>query len=126
MYTYEKNIKIVVMSLLLVLLPGTLGIGTVYSSSGENTNVNEKNTTYQENTVVVTDKSSSVNNSENTAAKISKSIPYDYPVGSAYPTSVNYSQFYDGRGWASGTLYFSDIYPIGNGKVRVWYHGELN
>ena len=58
--------------------------------------------------------------------KISKSIPYDYPVGSAYPTSVNYSQFYDGKGWASGTLYFSDIYPIGNGQVRVWYHGELN
>ena len=122
----KKNIKIVVMSLSLVLLPGSLGVGTVYSSSGGNTNVNEENTTYQENTVVVTDKSSSVNNSENTAAKISKSIPYDYPVGSAYPTSVNYSQFYDGRGWASGTLYFSDIYPIGNGKVRVWYHGELN
>ena len=65
-------------------------------------------------------------NSENTGEKISKSIPYDYPVGSAYPTSVNYSQFYDTRGCASGTLYFSDIYPIGNGKVRVWYHGELN
>ena len=122
----KKSIKIGAMSLLLVLLPGSLGVGTVYSSSGGNTNVNEENTTYQENTVVVTDKSSSVNNSENIAAKISKSIPYDYPVGSAYPTSVNYSQFYDGRGWASGTLYFSDIYPIGNGKVRVWYHGELN
>ena len=114
------------MSFSLVLLPGSLGVGTVYSSSGGNTNVNEENTTYQENTVVVTDKSSSVNNSENIAAKISKNIPYDYPVGSAYPTSVNYSQFYDERGWMSGELYFSDIYPIGNGKVRVWYHGDLN
>ena len=121
----KKNIKIVVMSLSLVLLPGSLGIGTVYSSSGGNTNVNEENTTYQDNNVV-TDKSTIVNNSENTVEKISKSIPYDYPVGSAYPTSVNYSQFYDGNGWISGTLYFSDIYPIGNGKVRVWYHGDLN
>ena len=121
----KKSIKIGAMSLLLVLLPGSLGIGTVYSSSGGNTNVNEENTTYQDNNVV-TDKSTIVNNSENTAEKISKSIPYDYPVGSAYPTSVNYSQFYDGRGWASGELYFSDIYPIGNGKVRVWYHGELS
>ena len=121
----KKSIKIGVMSLLLVLLPGSLGIGTVYSSSGANTNVNEENTTYQDNNVV-TDKSPIVNNSENNAEKISKSIPYDYPVGSAYPTSVNYSQFYDGNGWASGTLYFSDIYPIGNGKVRVWYHGELS
>ena len=117
----KKSIKIGAMSLLLVLLPGSLGIGTVYSSSGGNANVNEENATYQDNNVVA-DKSLSVN----TAEKISKSIPYDYPVGSAYPTSVNYSQFYDGRGWASGTLYFSDIYPIGNGKVRVWYHGELN
>ena len=122
----KKNIKIVVMSFSLVLLPGSLGVGTVYSSSGGNTKVNEENTTYQENTVVVTDKSSSVNNSENIAAKISKNIPYDYPVGSAYPTSVNYSQFYDERGWMSGELYFSDIYPIGNDKVRVWYHGDLN
>ena len=122
----KKNIKIVVMSFSLVLLPGSLGVGTVYSSSGGNTNVNEENTTYQENTVVVTDKSSSVNNSENIAAKISKNIPYDYPVGSAYPTSVNYSQSYDERGWMLGELYFSDIYPIGNGKVRVWYHGDLN
>ena len=122
----KKNIKIGAMSLLLVLLPGSLGIGTVYSSSGGNTNVNEENTTYQENNAVGVDKSPIVNNSENTAEKISKSIPYDYPVGSAYPTSVSYSQFYDGRGWASGTLYFSDIYPIGNGKVRVWYHGELS
>ena len=121
----KKSIKIGAMSLLLVLLPGSLGICTVYSSSGGNTNVNEENATYQDNNVVA-DKSLSVNNSVNTAEKISKSIPYDYPVGSAYPTSVNYSQFYDGRGWASGTLYFSDIYPIGNGKVRVWYHGELN
>ena len=121
----KKSIKIGAMSLLLVLLPGSLGIGTVYSSSGANTNVNEENTTYQDNNVV-TDKSPIVTKSENTTEKISKSIPYDYPVGSAYPTSVNYSQFYDGNGWASGTLYFSDIYPIGNGKVRVWYHGELS
>ena len=121
----KKNIKIGAMSLLLVLLPGSLGIGTVYSSSGGNANMNEENATYQDNNVAA-DKSLSVNNSVNTAEKISKSIPYDYPVGSAYPTSVNYSQLYDGRGWASGTLYFSDIYPIGNGKVRVWYHGELN
>lgn len=121
----KKSIKIGAMSLLLVLLPGSLGIGTVYSSSGGNTDVNEENTTYQDNNVVA-DKSLSVTTTENTVDKISKSIPYDYPVGSEYPTSVNYSQFYDGRGWASGTLYFSDIYPIGNGKVRVWYHGELN
>ena len=122
----KKNIKIGAMSLLLVLLPGSLGVGTVYSSSGGNTNVNEENTTYQENNTVGEDKRLIVNNSKNTAEKISKSIPYDYPVGSAYPTSVTYSQFYDGRGWASGELYFSDIYPIGNGKVRVWYHGELS
>ena len=121
----KKSIKIGAMSLLLVLLPGSLGIGTVYSSSGGNANVNEENTTYQDNNVVA-DKSLSVTTTENTVDKISKSIPYDYPVGSEYPTSVNYSQFYDGRGWASGTLYFSDIYPIGNGKVRVWYHGELS
>ena len=121
----KKSIKIGAMSLLLVLLPGSLGMGTVYSSSGGNANVNEENTTYQDNNVVA-DKSLSVTTTENTVDKISKSIPYDYPVGSAYPTSVNYSQFYDGRGWASGELYFSDIYPIGNGKVRVWYHGELN
>ena len=121
----KKSIKIGAMSLLLVLLPGSLGIGTVYSSSGGNTNVNEENTTYQDNNVVA-DKSLSVTTTENTVDKISKSIPYDYPVGSAYPTSVNYSQFYDGKGWASGTLYFSDIYPIGNDQVRVWYHGELN
>lgn len=122
----KKSIKIGAMSLLLVLLPGSLGVGTVYSSSGGNANVNEENTTYQENNAVGVDKSLSVTTAENTVDKISKSIPYDYPVGSAYPTSVNYSQFYDGRGWASGRLYFSDIYPIGNGKVRVWYHGELN
>ena len=121
----KKSIKIGAMSLLLVLFPGSLGIGTVYSSSGGNTNVNEENATYQDNNVVA-DKSLSVTTTENTVDKISKSIPYDYPVGSAYPTSVNYSQFYDARGCASGTLYFSDIYPIGNGKVRVWYHGELN
>ena len=122
----KKNIKIGAMSLLLVLLPGSLGVGTVYSSSGVSNNVNKENTTYQENNAVGVDKSTIVNNSENTGEKISKSIPYDYPVGSEYPTSVNYSQFYDGRGWASGILYFSDIYPIGNGKVRVWYHGELS
>ena len=121
----KKNIKIGAMSLLLVLIPGSLGVGTVYSSSGGNTNVNEENATYQDNNVVA-DKSLSVITTENTVDKISKSISYDYPVGSAYPTSVNYSQFYDGRGWASGTLYFSDIYPIVNGKVRVWYHGELS
>ena len=121
----KKSIKIGAMSLLLVLLPGSLGMGTVYSSSGGNANVNEENATYQDNNVMA-DKSLSVTTTENTVDKISKSIPYDYPVGSAYPTSVNYSQFYDGRGWASGELYFSDIYPIGNGKVRVWYHGELN
>jgi hypothetical protein len=121
----KKSIKIGAMSLLLVLLPGSLGICTVYSSSGGNTNVNEENATYQDNNVVA-DKSLSVITTENTVDKISKSISYDYPVGSAYPTSVNYSQFYDGRGWASGTLYFSDIYPIGNGKVRVWYYGELS
>ncbi len=121
----KKSIKIGAMSLLLVLFPGSLGIGTVYSSSGGNTNVNEENATYQDNNVVA-DKSLSVITTENTVDKISKSISYDYPVGSAYPTSVNYSQFYDARGCASGTLYFSDIYPIGNGKVRVWYHGELN
>ena len=121
----KKSIKIGAMSLLLVLLPGSLGIGTVYSSSGGNTNVNEENATYQDNNVVA-DKSLSVITTENTVDKISKSISYDYPVGSAYPTSVNYSQFYDARGCASGTLYFSDIYPIGNGKVRVCYHGELN
>ena len=121
----KKSIKIGAMSLLLVLLPGSLGIGTVYSSSGGNANVNEENATYQDNNVVA-DKSLSVITTVNTVDKISKSISYDYPVGSAYPTSVNYSQFYDGRGWASGTLYFSDIYPIVNGKVRVWYHGELS
>ena len=95
----KKNIKIGAMSLLLVLLPGSLGVGTVYSSSGGNTNVTEENTIYQENNAVGVDKSPIVNNSENTGEKISKSIPYDYPVGSEYPTSVNYSQFYDGSGW---------------------------
>ena len=122
----KKSIKIGAMSLLLVLLPGSLGIGTVYSSSGGNANVNEETKASKQNNEVGIDESTVQNASEYTAEKISKSIPYDYPIGSAYPTSVNYSQFYDGRGWASGTLYFSDIYPIGNGKVRVWYHGELN
>ena len=122
----KKNIKIGAMSLLLVLLPGSLGVGTVYSSSGGDTNVNEENTTYQKNNAVGIDKSTIVNNSENTEEKISKSIPYDYPVGSAYPTSVNYEEYNNTFGWMSGAFYFSDIYPIGNGKVRVWYHGELN
>ena len=122
----KKSFKIGVMSLLLVLLPVSLGVGTVYSSSGGNTDVNEETTVSKQNNAVRVDESTVQNASENTAEKISKSIPYDYPVGSAYPTSVNYSQFYDGKGWASGTLYFSDIYPIGNGQVRVWYHGELN
>ena len=48
----KKNIKIGVMSLLLILLPGSLGVGTVYSSAGGNANVNEENTTYQENNAV--------------------------------------------------------------------------
>ena len=122
----KKSFKIGAMSLLLVLVPVSLGVGTVYSSSGGNTDINEKTTVSKQNNAVGVDESIVQNASENTAEKISKSIPYDYPVGSAYPTSVNYSQFYDGKGWASGTLYFSDIYPIGNGKVRVWYHGELN
>ena len=122
----KKSFKIGAMSLLLVLIPVSLGVGTVYSSSGGNTDVNEETTASKQNNAVGVDESTVQNASENTAEKISKSIHYDYPVGSAYPTSVNYSQFYDGRGWASGTLYFSDIYPIGNGKVRVWYHGELN
>lgn len=122
----KKSFKIGAMSLLLVLVPVSLGVGTVYSSSGGNTDVNEETTASKQNNAVGVGESTVQNASENTAEKISKSIPYDYPVGSAYPTSVNYSQFYDGRGWASGTLYFSDIYPIGNGKVRVWYRGELN
>ena len=122
----KKSFKIGAMSLLLVLVPVSLGVGTVYSSSGGNTDINEETTVSKQNNAVGVDESIVQNASENTAEKISKSIPYDYPVGSAYPTSVNYSQFYDGKGWASGTLYFSDIYPIGNGKVRVWYHGELN
>ena len=122
----KKSFKIGAMSLLLVLVPVSLGVGTVYSSSGGNTDINEETTVSKQNNAVGVDESIVQNASENTAEKISKSIPYDYPVGSAYPTSVNYSQFYDGRGWASGTLYFSDIYPIGNGKVRVWYHGELS
>ena len=122
----KKSFKIGAMSLLLVLVPVSLGVGTVYSSSGGNTDINEETTVSKQNNAVGVDESIVQNASENTAEKISKSIPYDYPVGSAYPTSVNYSQFYDGKGWASGTLYFSDIYSIGNGKVRVWYHGELN
>ena len=122
----KKSFKIGAMSLLLVLVPVSLGVGTVYSSSGGNTDINEETTVSKQNNAVGVDESIVQNASENTAEKISKSIPYDYPVGSEYPTSVNYSQFYDGRGWASGTLYFSDIYPIGNGKVRVWYHGELS
>ena len=122
----KRNIKIGAMSLLLVLVPVSLGVGTVYSSSGGNTDINEETTVSKQNNAVGVDESIVQNASENTAEKISKSIPYDYPVGSAYPTSVNYSQFYDGKGWASGTLYFSDIYSIGNNQVRVWYRGELN
>ena len=122
----KKSFKIGAMSLLLVLVPVSLGVGTVYSSSGGNTDVNEETTASKQNNAVGVDESIVQNASENTAEKISKSIPYDYPVGSAYPTSVNYSQFYDGKGWASGTLYFSDIYPIENNQVRVWYRGELN
>ena len=122
----KKSFKIGAMSLLLVLVPVSLGVGTVYSSSGGNTDVNEETTASKQNNAVGVGESTVQNASENTAEKISKSIPYDYPVGSAYPTSVNYSQFYDGKGWASGTLYFSDIYPIGNNQVRVWYHGELS
>ena len=122
----KKSFKIGAMSLLLVLVPVSLGVGTVYSSSGGNTDINEETTVSKQNNAVGVDESIVQNASENTAEKISKSIPYDYPVGSAYPTSVNYSQFYDGKGWASGTLYFSDIYPIGNSQVRVWYRGELN
>ena len=122
----KKSFKIGAMSLLLVLVPVSLGVGTVYSSSGGNTDINEETTVSRQNNAVGVDESIVQNASENTAEKISKSIPYDYPVGSAYPTSVNYSQFYDGKGWASGTLYFSDIYPIGNNQVCVWYRGELN
>lgn len=122
----KKSFKIGAMSLLLVLVPVSLGVGTVYSSSGGNTDINEETTVSKQNNAVGVDESIVQNASENTAEKISKSIPYDYPVGSAYPTSVNYSQFYDGKGWASGTLYFSDIYPIENNQVRVWYRGELN
>ena len=122
----KKCFKIGAMSLLLVLVPVSLGVGTVYSSSGGNTDINEETTVSKQNNAVGVDESIVQNASENTAEKISKSIPYDYPVGSAYPTSVNYSQFYDGKGWASGTLYFSDIYSIGNNQVRVWYRGELN
>jgi len=122
----KKSFKIGAMSLLLVLVPVSLGVGTVYSSSGGNTDINEETTVSKQNNAVGVDESIVQNASENTAEKISKSIPYDYPVGSAYPTSVNYSQFYDGKGWASGTLYFSDIYSIGNNQVRVWYRGELN
>ena len=122
----KKSFKIGAMSLLLVLVPVSLGVGTVYSSSGGNTDINEETTVSKQNNAVGVDESIVQNASENTAEKISKSIPYDYPVGSAYPTSVNYSQFYDGKGWASGTLYFSDIYPIGNNQVRVWYLGALH
>ena len=66
----KKNIKIGAMSLLLVLLPGSLGVGTVYSSSGGNANVNEENTTYQENKAVGVDKSTIVNSPQNTATAL--------------------------------------------------------
>ena len=38
----KKSFKIGAMSLLLVLVPVSLGVGTVYSSSGGNTDINEK------------------------------------------------------------------------------------
>ena len=122
----KKNIKVGAISLLLVLLPGSLSGETAYSSSGGNVSMDDESTVYQANNAIGQDRSTSMNFAEGATGSISKSIYYDYPAGSAYPTSVNYSQFYDGNGWASGTLYFSDIYPIGNGKVRVWYHGDLS
>lgn len=122
----KKSFKIGAMSLLLVLLPGSLVGGTAYSSSGGNTNMNEENPIYLEKNTVGQDRSSSTNFAEGGTGSISKSIYYDYPAGSGYPTSVNYEEYNNTFGWMSGTFYFSDIYPIGNGQVRVWYHGELN
>lgn len=122
----KKSFKIGAMSLLLVLLPGSLVGGTAYSSSGGNTNMNEENPVYLEKNTVGQDRSSSMNFAEGGTGSISKSIYYDYPAGSGYPTSVNYGEYNNTFGWMSGTFYFSDIYPIGNGQVRVWYHGELN
>lgn len=122
----KKNIKIGAMSLLLVLLPGSLAGGTAYSSSGANVSTDEESTVYQANNAVGEDRSTSTNFAEGATGSISKSIYYDYPAGSGYPTSVDYGEYNNTFGWMSGTFYFSDIYPIGNGKVRVWYHGELN
>ena len=79
----KKSFKIGAMSLLLVLVPVSLGVGTVYSSSGGNTDINEETTVSKQNNAVGVDESIVQNASENTAEKISKSIPYDYPVGSA-------------------------------------------
>lgn len=122
----KKNIKVGAISLLLVLLPGSLSGETAYSSSGGNVSMDDESTVYQANNVIGQDKSTSMNFAEGVTGSISKSIYYDYPAGSAYPTSVNYEEYNNTFGWMSGTFYFSDIYPIGNGKVRVWYHGELN
>jgi len=85
----KKSFKIGAMSLLLVLVPVSLGVGTIYSSSGGNTDINEETTVSKQNNAVGVDESIVQNASENTA-------------------------------------YFSDIYPIGNNQVRVWYRGELN
>ena len=122
----KKNIKVGAISLLLVLLSGSLVGGTAYSSSGGNTNMNEENPAYQAKNTIGQDRSVYMNFAEGGTGSISKSIYYDYPAGSGYPTSVNYEEYNNTFGWMSGTFYFSDIYPTGNGKVRVWYHGELN
>ena len=122
----KKNIKVGAISLLLVLLPGSLAGETAYSSSGGNVSMDDESTVYQANNVIGQDRSTSMNFAEGATGSISKSIYYDYPAGSGYPTSVNYEEYNNTFWWMSGTFYFSDIYPIGNGKVRVWYHGELN
>ena len=122
----KKKIKVGAISLLLVLLPGSLSGETAYSSSGGNVSMDDESTVYQANNVIGQDRSTSMNFAEGVTGSISKSIYYDYPAGSAYPTSVNYEEYNNTFRWMSGTFYFSDIYPIGNGKVRVWYHGELN
>lgn len=57
---------------------------------------------------------------------ISKSIHFDYNVGASYPTSRYYEEYHSQYGWIGGTMYVSDVYWIGNGKVRVWYHGNLS
>ena len=122
----KKNIKVGAISLLLVLLPGSLSGETAYSSSGGNVSMDDESTVYQANNAIGQDRSTSMDFAEGTTGSISKSIYYDYPAGSGYPTSVNYEEYNNTFGWMSGAFYFSDIYPIGNGKVRVWYHGELN